>query len=326
MISEIEKELRRTDIEKKLLQLISQFNIDISECKSDLGSDDSDLIHFRFYVNKSTPLRNMLKFQFFIRKNSHQNLYKINSTRYCSDLYILDISINLANLFYDFLEDPKVHNDLNEIIADPKIDEFLRGFSEDEISAIVRYYPEKARSFMMSEYNELYEENILDNLDESVRFKSYHTPLRYDIWTKLIEAGSWHIYLDELSYGHSEDWAKLVATGKPDKTLDERYVLAFHRLSEIDWGSAMKNLSLNIHRRFANESEIFANKYFDNIVGRSWTKNPLACTQSYMAIYTKCINEGKTPTYADKFAAGMTSGYKAGDLSYWETKAAKQHK
>lgn len=84
----------------------------------------------------------------------------------------------------------------------------------------------------------------------------------------------------------------------------------------------MRNACINIHRRFENESEAFANKYFDFLTaGKSY---PLALTQSYMSIYNTCIDAGKSHAFADKFAKGMTSGFRAGDESYWIEKAEKQ--
>lgn len=66
---------------------------------------------------------------------------------------------------------------------------------------------------------------------------------------------------------------------------------------------------------------MFADKYFDLITGLS--SEPLADTQSYMSIYNTCISEGRSHTFADIFAQGMTSGNNPGDVIYWKEKAEK---
>lgn len=210
---------------------------------------------------------------------------------------------------------------MNEILPVSEPDEFLRDFSNDEILAIVHYYPEKVRAFMINEYRKLFKEKAADRLDECIRYNSYYQPLRYFIWDKFISSGSWYLYLEEISYGHSEDWAQLVATGNPNRPLDDRYCGAFRTLRHKNWNSAVKNLRLNIRRRFEKESDMFADKYFDLITGLS--SEPLADTQSYMSIYNTCISEGRSHTFADIFAQGMTSGNRTGDVIYWKEKAEK---
>ncbi|MDE6214862.1 hypothetical protein [Bacteroides sp.] len=246
-----------------------------------------------------------------------------------NDLFKFNISIgrafifkiNKIDQFFEYINQLIIPKDLNKLFQGHDLDDFLRNYSDDELLSIVKYFPEKARAFMVNEYGKLFDENAVTELDECIKDKRYFEPLRYYMWNKFISLGSWHIYLEELSYGQSEDWAERVASGKPGRSLDDRYRCAFRSLINRDWNSAMRNLRLNIRRRFANENDIFADKYFDLITG--WTSNPLTEAQSYMSIYNVCINEGRSQAFADIFAKGMTSGNRAGDEAYWLNKAEK---
>lgn len=304
-------------IEKILHNLVNQFGIRIEKSDHEMSENNQDMLWFRFSPEKSENIIKLLGFQFFINKSLQDNLFKFKHT------YGLDFYIEKDKLihFFEYIDQLSVPQDLNEIFQGSDIYDFLRDFSNDEILAIVNYYPEKVREFMINEYRKLFKEKAGDRLDECTRHNSYYEPLRYFIWSQFISSGSWHLYLEEISYGHSEDWAQLVAAGKPNRTLDDRYRGAFRTLSHSNWNSAIRNLRLNIRRRFGKESDLLADKYFDLITG--WSSHPLADTQSYMSIYNTCISEGRSHTFADIFAQGMTSGNRTGDVNYWKKKAEK---
>lgn len=304
-------------IEKRLHNLINQFGIKIEESHTGTWTNNPDMLQFSFWHDKSADILKQLKFQFVILMLSQDNIFKFNKN-YC---LAFDVMTSKTKQFRDYLNQLDIPTNLNEILPVSEPDEFLRDFSNDEILAIVNYYPEKVREFMINEYRKLFKEKAGDRLDECTRHNSYYEPLRYFIWSQFISSGSWHLYLEEISYGHSEDWAQLVAAGKPNRTLDDRYRGAFRTLRHSNWNSAIRNLRLNIRRRFGKESDLFADKYFDLITG--WSSHPLADTQSYMSTYNTCISEGRSHTFADIFAQGMTSGYRTGDVNYWKEKAEK---
>ena len=302
-------------IEEKIYELLNKFGIEIEKSDYETCPNNPEMLCFRFNPTSSTEILKILKFQYYIRKNSPDNIFGFKN------FYGLtfDIDTNKVEQFCQYLNQLKIPNNLNEIFPGSDLEDFLRDFSKDELSSIVEYYPKRARDFMVIEYTRLYKENIFKKLDERVRFL---TPLRYYIWKDFINIGTWHLYLEELSYGHSEDWARLVASGNLCRSLDERYAEAFRTLKHKNWNSAMRNACINIHRRFENESEAFANKYFDFLTaGKAY---PLALTQSYMSIYNTCIVAGKSHVFADKFAKGMTSGFRVGNESYWIEKAERQ--
>lgn len=306
-------------IEKGLHNLINQFGIRIEKSDHEMSDNNQNMLRFGFAPEKSEDIIKILCFQFFINKSLQDNLFKFKHT-YRFDFYI---EKDKAILFFEYINQLSVPQDLNEIFHGSDIYDFLRDFSNDEILAIVNYYPEKVRTFMINEYRKLFKEKAGDRLDECTRYNSYcyYEPLRYFIWSQFISSGSWHLYLEEISYGHSEDWAQLVAAGNPNRPLDDRYCGAFRTLRHKSRNSAVKNLRLNIRRRFEKESDMFADKYFDLITGLS--SEPLADTQSYMSIYNTCISEGRSHTFADIFAQGMTSGNRTGDVIYWKEKAEK---
>ena len=304
-------------VEQKLLELINQFGIKIEHFGNREWSNNPDMLSFSFSPDKSVDIQNILRLQFFILKNSENNLFKFEISHCLS----FDIEANKTGQFVDFINRLEIPDDLNEIAPNFDQHEFLRDFTRDELLAIEKYYPERARTFMMTEYIKLFRATATDRLEECIHDKRYFEPLRHYIWHKFISRGSWHLYLEELSYGHSEDWAELVASGDSERSKDDKYSSAFRSLKNRDWNSAMRNLRLNIRRRFANESDMFADKYFDMITG--WTSNPLADTQSYISIYSSCIKEGRSHAFADVFAKGMISGNRAGDTSYWFNKAEK---
>lgn len=305
-------------IEKKIHELLNKFGIEIEKSDYETRSNNPEMLYFHFNPTSSTEILKILKFQYFIRKNSRDDLFGFKNYYGLT----FNINTNKAEQLFKYLNQLSIPNNLNEIFPGSDLEDFLRDFSKDELSSMVGYYPERARDFMAFEYSRLFKETVLNLLDERVRLKIFSTPLRYYIWKDFINTGTWHLYLEELSYGHSEDWARLVASGNLCRSLDKRYAEAFGTLRHKNWNSAMRNACINIHRRFENESEAFANKYFDFLT-TGWS-NPLALTQSYMSVYNACIDTGKSHAFADKFAKGMTSGFRAGDESYWIEKAERQ--
>lgn len=304
-------------IEERLLNLINRFRIRIVRAYHEMSDNNPGMLWFGFSLENSEDLIKILYFQFFISKNLRDDLFKFkNAYPYRLDFYIEQKN---AIPFVEYINQLSVPQDLNEIFHGSNIYDFLRYFSDEEIVAIVKYYHEKVRTFMINEFRKLFKENAADRLDECIKHDSYYQPLRYYVWSQFISFGTWHLYLDEISYGQSEDWAQLVAAGKPNRLPDERYCDAFRTLRHNNWNSAICNLRLNIRRRFGKESDLFADKYFDLITG--FSSNPLADTQSYMSIYNKCISEGRSHIFADIFAQGMTSGDRTGDVIYWEEKA-----
>ena len=304
-------------IEDRLLKLINQFGIRIERAYQEMSNNNPGTLWFGFSPEKSEDLNKILNFQLFISKDLRDNLFKFkNAYPYRLDFYIEQ---DKAVHFYEYIDQLSVPQDLNEIFHGSDMYDFLRDFSNGEIAEIVNYYPEKVRTFMINEYLKLFKENAADRLDECIKHDNYYQPLRYYVWSQFISFGTWHLYLDEISYGQSEDWAQLVAAGKPNRLPDERYCDAFRTLRHKNWNSAICNLRLNIRRRFGKESDLFADKYFDLITG--FSSNPLADTQSYMSIYNKCISEGRSHIFADIFAQGMISGDRTGDVIYWEEKA-----
>ena len=310
-------------VEQRLLELINRFGINIEKSVNGEWTNNSNMLAFHFYPEKSEDILNILRFQLFILKNHENNLFKfkISHFRSISQWLSFDIEVNKTGQFIDFINRLEIPGNLNKIDSDFDQKEFLRDFTRDELLAIVKYYPEQVRAFMMAEYINLFRATATDRLEECIHDKRYFESLRHYIWHKFISFGSWHLYLEELSYGHSEDWAELVASGDSERSKDDKYRSAFRSLKNRDWNSAMRNLRLNIRRRFANESDMFADKYFDMITG--WSSNPLADTQSYISIYSSCIKEGRSHAFADVFAKGMSSGNRAGDTSYWFNKAEK---
>ena len=304
-------------IENKLRELINKFDIEIEKSNTGTWANNPDILYFSIYPTQSTEILKILKFYYFIRETSKNSHFRF---KYYSLSF--DIEKNKTEQFYEYLTQMQIPKDLNEIFPGVDLEEMLRDFSGNELSGIVKYYPERAREFMVSEYGRLYKETVSKRLDERKEIFRSSIPVRYDIWEEFIKTGTWHLYLEEISYGQSENWARHVASANHSRSLDERYAYAFNRYKYEDWNSAMRDLWINIHRRFGNESDMFANKYFDFITnGRL---SPLALTQSYISIYNTCIDAGRNRAFADKFANGMISDYRDGDESYWIEKTENQ--
>lgn len=306
-------ELNPNKIQQKLINLLRLFGIGVKESEIHSFGDNDENYYLCFYPDCHTNIVSVLSLQYYVAQNenssglSFENWFsKFNRLSFRIES---DITVQL-NAHLDSL--------CNSAKLDSEAIEFLRGYTNDELLVILNDYPEEAKSFMIKYFWKAFVELSGKRLDECIECGDYSEPLREYAWNN-VDKRTWEVYLMELSYGQSKDWAELVAWGKPDKSMDERYTYAYRNLK--DRFCAMANLRLNIHRRFSEECDLFADKYFD-ILSDSYSSTPFLLTQSYMKLYHDCIKSGRSHLYADKFAKGMVSEYKTGDESYWSEVAS----
>lgn len=223
--------------------------------------------------------------------------------------------------FYKLIMHLESAQEFSDLISNKETMEHLRDYTEAELTQLVQQFPERARAFVKDVYRkdflESYEEELEYDLDEYSKGTNDvpNTPIRDRIWKTFVDNCNWQIYLDELDYGQSEEWAKEVASYGLDQE-DTRYINTYYALYQEAPELADRELQLNLNRRFPNKSGAFMSKY------KEWAQmgaeDAYDRAERYADIFDGCILIGKDEIYAKTFAEGIMSDYYNEVAEYWD--------
>lgn len=311
----------KKEIFSKLKNIFNVFDLPLIESEQISGSDCYTTA-FSFVPYAPIDLVSLMKAQcYFIIKVRNPLLNRL----WFKKINIPRVSILYPNdrleEFYNSIGSIESAQKFYDMNSNKETSEHLRDYTEAELTQLVQQFPERARAFIKDDYRETFlelsEEELESDLESCSERNSAdtNTPIRDRIWKTFVDNCDWQTYLEELDYGQSEEWARIVASIKEEQE-DTRYIYIYNELYGETPELADRELQINLNRRFPNKSQAFKSKYRE--LAQERAEDAYDRADRYACIFDGCISVGKDEIYAKTFAEGIMSDYYNYVDEYWD--------